>query len=164
MITADLIKESKTYKKVSNKISQLDYYRSNNASEEILKIVGMESKAFGSIMEKLIIEHFSLCKRKNTQHDACFGDKKIEIKSARYWAGQDNCKWQHIELKHDYEFIIFSLVDFDHVKTWIANKSMIRDHITPQGLQGYWTDKNTIMPYIIEFNSREELEFILNNV
>ncbi len=164
MIPVEIIKETKAYKNIVNKISQLSHYEANGASPEILKLVNMESKAFGSVVEKLLIEVYELEKRVNTQHDARLGDKKIEIKAARYWAGKDDCKWQHIEKNHDYELILFALIDFTSIKCWIAKKDVIIQHMTPQGLQGNWADKSTILPHLIEITSKEQLHDLVKTL
>ena len=161
MLPVEIVKETKAYKNTVNKISQYSYYENNGAAPEILKIVNMESKAFGALIEKVLIEHYELDKRVNTQHDARIGEKKLEIKAARYWAGKDECKWQHIEQGHDYDFILFALVDFNSIKCWIAKKEVVCQHMTPQGLQGNWVDKSTILQYLTEVTSKEELfEFV----
>jgi hypothetical protein len=164
MILAETIRETKAFKNIANNITQVSYYESKEAAPEIIKLVKMDSKAFGSAIEKIIIEHYCLEKRVNTQHDARLEDKKIEIKAARYWAGQDNCKWQHIEKNHDYEYILFSLVDFNQIRCWLAKKETVIQHMTPQGLQGNWVDKVTILPHIHEITTKEQLQILINTI
>ena len=164
MILAETIRESSAFKSIANNITQVSYYESKEAAPEIIKLVKMDSKAFGSAIEKILIEHYELDKRVNTQHDARLGDKKIEIKAARYWAGQDNCKWQHIEEKHDYEYILFALIDFNSIRCWLGKKEQVIQHMTPQGKQGNWVDKATIIPHIQEITSKEHLRILIDTI
>jgi len=96
-------KNISSFKSISDKETQIKYYKKMNACDEVLQLVELESKPFGSESEKIIRELFNLGPRTSTQNDATFNGKKIEIKSARYWAGKDDCRWQHLEPEHDYE-------------------------------------------------------------
>ena len=94
--------------------------------------------------------------------------KKIEIKSARYWAGKDDCKWQHLEPEHDYEYVLFVLLDFDRFKIWCIKKSLLmgelRDKkiVTFQGKQGWWVAKSAILPYLTPINNVQDLDNFIN--
>jgi len=143
--------------------TQTRYYRRMSASPHVQQIVDQESKRFGSVCEKIISEMFSLDPRTNTEHDATLNGKKIEIKAARYWACKDDCKWQHLEPDHDYEYALFALLDFHQFKIWVIKKSVLmgelRDQkiVTEQGGQGFWTMKSAILPHLTEITSREDL-------
>jgi hypothetical protein len=144
--------------------TQLQYYQRMNASEEVLKLVGLGSKPFGTISEKLIQTLFGLEERTSSQNDGTFKGKKIEIKCARYWAGKDDCKWQHLEPNHDYEYALFGLLDFHEWKIWGIKKTdlmgELRDKniVTDQGQQGCWTTKSNILPYLTPITSIEDLD------
>jgi len=145
------------------KESQLTYYTKMDASKEVLEIVGHESKRFGSVSENIISEIFKMGPRTSTQNDGVFAGKKIEIKCARYWAGKDDCMWQHLEPEHDYEYVLFGLLDFKEWKVWCIKKSLLmgdlRDKkiITHQGKQGWWTKKSKILPYLTKIETIEDL-------
>ena len=70
--------------------------------------------------------------------------KKIEIKSARYRVGKDDCVWQHLEPDHDYEYAMFTLLDFHGWKVWGIKKTLLMGEmrekkiVTFQGKQGWW--------------------------
>jgi hypothetical protein len=157
-------KTSKSFLEIESKETQIKYYKKMGASQEVLDLVELESKPFGSIVEKIICEVFGLGARTSTQNDCTFNGKKIEIKGARYWAGKDNCKWQHLEADHDYEYVLFVLLDFHGFKVWCINKSTLmgtlRDKhiVTYQGKQGWWVDKAKIIDYLFEIKNIDDLK------
>jgi len=152
-----------SFQKVSNKMSQLDYYISKSSSPEALKLVSLGNKAFGAAIEDIVRECLSLGPRSSSQNDATFGERKIEIKAARYWAGKDDCKWQHLELEHDYDLVLFVLMDFHELRVWAIKKETLmgelrdRKIVTFQGKQGWWTSKKAIMPFLTPIQSLEDL-------
>jgi hypothetical protein len=155
---------SKSFKNISQKMTQLKYYEQNNSTPEVLQLVKLDSKPFGTTSEKILSEILNLGPRTSTQNDATFKNKKIEIKCARYWAGKNECIWQHLEPEHDYEYVLFGLLDFDRWKVWCITKEKLMGElkdkkiITYQGKQGWWTKKSMILPYLTEINSIEDLE------
>ena len=157
-------KNTRAFQSIKAKQTQIKYYKENKASEEVLQLVELESKPFGSESEKIINEIFGLGKRTSTQNDATFKDKKIEIKSARYWAGKDDCVWQHMEPEHDYEYVLFILLDFQGWKVWCIKKTLLMGElrekkiVTFQGKQGWWTKKSAILPYITPIQTIADLE------
>ena len=156
-------KNAKRFKDIKDKMTQKKYYIKMNASETVIELVDLESKAFGTEGEEIIREIFQLGKRTSSQNDATLNGKKIEIKSARYWAGKDDCKWQHLEPDHDYEYALFVLLDFHGWKVWAIKKSLLmgemrdKNIVTFQGKQGWWTNKSKILPYLTPINTIEEL-------
>ena len=167
ILSSESWKETDTYKSIEEKETQIKYYKANNASAEVLALVDLESKPFGSVGEKMISEIFALGKRTSSQNDATLNEKKIEIKCARYWAGQDDCRWQHLEPEHDYEYALFVLLDFHGWKVWAIKKSLLmgemRDKkiVTFQGKQGWWTKKSAILDYMTPIKTKADLESFL---
>jgi len=145
-------------------MTQLDYYTKMQASPEVLQLVALDSKPFGSVSEKIISEILGLGPRTNSQNDATYNGKTIEIKAARYWAGKDDCKWQHLEPDHDYEYAILALLDFHGWKMWCIKKTQLMDLretiVTYQGKQGWWTNKSSILPHLHEIRSVDDLQMI----
>ena len=126
ILSVNYWKNTKTFKSLNdNKETQIKYYKRMNSCEEVIQLVDLESKPFGSISEKLIIDIFKLEPRTSTQNDATKKGKKIEIKAARYWTGKDDCQWQHLEPDHDYEYVLFALLDFQDWKIWGIKKSLL---------------------------------------
>jgi len=157
-------KNTKAFKEIQDKETQIKYYKKNKSCDEVLQLVDLESKPFGSVSEKIICQIFELGPRTSTQNDGTKNGKKIEIKSARYWAGKDDCVWQHLEPEHDYEYALFALLDFHEWKIWCIKKSLLmgdlRDKkiVTFQGKQGWWTKKSNILPYLTPINNIQELD------
>jgi len=97
---------------------------------------------------------YKIGERTSSQNDGVRNGKKIEIKAARRWAGKDNCRWQHLEQEHDYDCVLFALLDFDDWKVWGIKKSILfgeckeKNIVTHQGKQGWWCEKNSILQYL----------------
>lgn len=164
ILAASFWKTSKAFKAIKDKETQLKYYQRMKACEEVLQLVDLESKPFGSESEKILTEIFDLGPRTSSQNDGTRLGKKIEIKSARYWAGKDDCVWQHLEPDHDYEFALFALLDFHGWKVWMIRKSQLMGEcrekrvVTFQGKQGWWTKKSKILPYLTAIESRADMD------
>jgi hypothetical protein len=160
---------TKAFREINDRMSQKDFYIKNNASNEILKLVDLESKSFGTTCEKIIIELFKLEKRTSSENDCRYNEYKIEIKSARYWVSTDlDCKWQHIEPDYDYSYIIFSLLDFKNMKFFILNKNKLLllkeiGILTKQGKQGYWMNLSKSLKYLFEMKTIEDLEYYIRH-
>ena len=90
ILSIDYWKSSKAFTSMITKETQIKYYEKMNASGEILELVSLDSRAFGTNSEKIICEIFNIGPRTSTQNDGTLFGKKIEIKTARYWGGL-NC-------------------------------------------------------------------------
>jgi len=160
-------KNTAAFKAITAKLTQIKYYKKMNSCEEVLQLVDLESKPFGSESEKIIQEIFKLGPRTSSQNDGTYNGKKIEIKSARYWAGKDDCVWQHLEPDHDYEYALFALLDFHGWKIWGIKKSdlmgELRDKkiVTYQGKQGWWVKKSAIVPYLTPIHTTSDLDALI---
>ena len=157
-------KETKAFKKVLATESQEKYYRRMGAPPEVMDLVALESKSFGTKCEHLLAEIFGLGIRTRTQNDATLNGIKIEIKCARYWGGKDDCKWQHLEPEHDYQYLLAALLHTDGTwRVWGVSKKVLmgemRDRmvVVYQGKQGWWFNKNSGLPYLTPIHSREDL-------
>jgi hypothetical protein len=164
ILSANYWKNTRTFKSIKDKETQIKYYKKMNSCEEVLQLVDLESKPFGSESEKIIQEIFRLGPRTSSQNDGTRNGKKIEIKSARYWAGKDDCVWQHLEPDHDYEIALFALLDFQGWKVWAIKKSLLMGEmrekkiVTFQGKQGWWVRKSAILPYLTPIGTITELD------
>jgi hypothetical protein len=156
-------KTSKAFLAIKEKVTQLSYYTDSGADEEVLQLVALDSKPFGSEAEKILVEVLGLGPRTSTQNDGTFNTKKIEIKAARFWAGKDDCVWQHLEPDHDYEYALFALLDFHGWNVWGIKKSLLMGEcrekkvVTFQGKQGWWTKKSAVLPYLTPIRSKADL-------
>ena len=138
--------------------SQLDHYKKNQSPESILFFVDLPGKTFGEkYMEQIAKEHFKLDPRSDSGHDHAKLNKKIEQKSARYHANGGDFKWQHIELKHEFDYLLVTGLDYTMVCNYIASREIVEDLIqkgiiTGQGKknsegiaeaqQGYWFSRS----------------------
>jgi len=169
ILSASNWKNTNTFKLIKDKETQRKYYKKMQSCEEVIQIVDLESKPFGSVSEKIIQEIFTLGPRTSSQNDGTRNGKKIEIKSARYWAGKDDCVWQHLEPDHDYEYAMFALLDFQGWKVWMIKKSILmgemRDKkiVTKQGKQGWWVKKSAIISYLTPINNILELDTFIQS-
>jgi len=169
ILSAKSWRNTKTFKTIKDKETQIKYYKRMNSCEEVLQLVDLESKPFGSESEKIIQEIFGLGQRTCSENDGTWKGKKIEIKSARYWTGEDDCKWQHLEPDHDYEYALFALLDFQCWKVWGVKKSLLmgelRDKkiVTKQGKQGCWVKKSDILPYLTPIHSVSDLDAFISS-
>jgi len=169
ILSATYWKNTNTFKDIKDKETQIKYYKRNNSCEEVLQLVDLESKPFGSESEKIIKEIFKLGPRTSSQNDGVRLGKKIEIKSARYWAGKDDCVWQHLEPDHDYEVALFALLGFQGWKVWGIKKSLLmgemRDMkiVTFQGKQGWWVRKSAIVSYLTPIKNISDLDAFIQS-
>ena len=167
LLSVENWRTSKAFLAMAEKETQLRYYKSKEAAPEVMALVDLDSKPFGSVCESMLVELFGLGPRTSSQNDGTRLNKKIEIKCARYWAGKDDCKWQHLEADHDYEFALFALLDFHGWKVWGIKKSLLMGElrekkvVTFQGKQGWWAKKSALIPYLTEIQSQEQLDALL---
>lgn len=170
ILSAAFWKQTKTFQAIRDKETQIKYYKRMNSCDEVLQLVDLESKPFGSESEKILQEIFQLGARTSSQNDGTRHGRKLEIKSARYWAGKDDCRWQHLEPDHDYEVALFALLDFHGWKVWAITKSLLmgelRDKkiVTFQGKQGWWVQKSAVLPYLTPIRSVAELDAFIGGL
>jgi hypothetical protein len=169
ILSSNYWENTEAFKSIKNKETQIKYYKRMNSSESVLQIVDLESKPFGSVSEKIIKEIFNIGQRTSSQNDGTKNGKKIEIKSARYWAGKNDCVWQHLEPEHDYEYALFVLLDFNGWIVWGIKKSLLmgemRDKkiVTYQGKQGWWVRKSMIVNYLTLIKNINDFDTFINS-
>jgi hypothetical protein len=166
ILSCDSWKTLRSFTSIQDKETQIKYYARRGATPEVLALVELESKPFGSVSEKILSEIFGLGPRSSSQNDGTYNGHKIEIKTARYWAGKDDCRWQHLEPDHDYDYAMLVLLDFQGWKVWGIQKSRLMDLreskiVTYQGKQGWWTSKSAILPHLTPLRSRADLDAAL---
>ena len=167
------------------KKTQLDYYKENKSSQDILYYVDTPGKSFGEkYMENVAREYFRLEKKKDTTHDHVKLSKTIEQKSARYHANGTDWKWQHIEMKHPFDHLLLCGLDFHSIRFFIAPRENVEKLIelkiiTGQGKkingsaepqQGYWFSRNDFQKknvsfddYFQEIMNEKDLVYYLKN-
>ncbi len=170
LLSVDNWKYAKAFVQNTRRETQTQYYVRMNAAPEVIELVSLDSKPFGSVSESLMTEMFKMAPRTSTQNDGVFEGHKCEIKCARRWSGKDDCKWQHMEPEHDYDFAMLALLDFHEWKVWCITKAHLMGElrekkvVTFQGKQGWWTQKSAIMPYITPIQGLECLRKFVNTI
>jgi hypothetical protein len=160
--------------------TQLDYYLQNNALPDIIKYVALQGKTFGEkYMEPIAHDWFNLEKRTSSTHDHIKNGKTIEQKSARFHANGDDWKWQHIEMKHDWDILLLTGLDFDRIRFYVASRLVVIELIaagiiTGQGKkneegiaeaqQAYWFSRSdfrkknkNFTDYFVEISTETDL-------
>ncbi len=161
LLSVDHWKHLKTFVNNTRRETQTQHYVRMNAAPEVIELVSLDSKPFGSVSELILSDLFQMAPRTSSQHDGIFEGHKCEIKCARYWAGKDECRWQHLEPEHDYDFAMMALLDFHEWKVWCIPKTQLMGElrekkvVTFQGKQGWWTLKSAIMPYLTPIHELE---------
>lgn len=168
ILAASSWKNTTTFQSIQSKETQKKYYARMNSSPEVQTLVEMDSKLFGSVIEKMICELLQFGPRASSQNDGTRLGKKIEIKAARYWIGGSgsggDCCWQHLEPEHDYEYALLALLDFHCLQLWAISKSRLMGEmrekkiVTCQGKQGWWVKKSDILPYLTQIHSVAEFD------
>jgi len=167
------ITQTKQFQNIKTSINQEQYYKNNNAPEDILKIVRMSNKKFGEKMQCIIQELLNLEKSSHTGHDAQKKSMnlKFEIKSSRYGVRSGDWMWQHIMEQHNYDYLIFVGVDFNGFKVYIISKKDFmklrwEGFAKMQGGgegQGIWCNCRKIKDYLHEITSQEDFYNFLKN-
>jgi len=150
--------------------AMIEWYKEHGSDEKTLRIVSEENKRYGSVMEKIVLAIKLIGNRENSEHDGIKKNKKIEIKSSRYWSQSYNCRWQHIEKDHDYDCVLFVLLHFDgSLKIWGIEKSVLfgeliqKNILTKQAKQGWWCDKDDVIEYCKEIKTVDDLDSFLQS-
>ena len=117
--------------------TQLDHYMQHHSPESILFFVNCPGKTFGEkYMEQLARVHFQFDPRIDSGHDHTKLTKKIEQKSARYHANGGDFKWQHIEIKHDFDYLLLTGLDYTMIRNYIASRQIVEELIQIGIIQG----------------------------
>ena len=161
LLSVDNWKHTKAFVQNKRRETQTQYYVRMNAAPEVIELVSLDSKPFGTVGEQILAEVFKMAARTSSQNDGVFEGHKCEIKCARYWAGKDECRWQHLEPEHDYDFAMLALLDFHKWNVWCITKAQLMGElrekkvVTFQGKQGWWTLKSAVMPYLTPIHGLE---------
>ena len=121
--------------------TQEEYYRENGSPESILQYVRLPGKTFGEKWcESLCKEHFNMDRRSDSSHDHTKLGKTIEQKSARYGGNGAEWKWQHIEMSHNWDYLLLTGLEFNGFRFYIASRDKVEELIgegviTGQGKQ-----------------------------
>lgn len=152
-------KNCNSFKNFEKKPTQYEYYLQNDSSLEILEIVKMNSKVFGTICEKIVTEILLMSPRLSSQNDATYTfdniTYKFEIKCARFLKNTQDCIFQHIEPEYDFDYLLLCVVNFTRFDIFYLKKEKVLDLIAKnvikkQGKQGYICRKKDIISHLVE--------------
>lgn len=156
-------KNTKKYSLIRLESKQEKFYRKNNSSDEIMRLVTMSNRQFGCVMESIILEMLGLQKSKNTLYDTQYDDIRIEIKASRYWVvGKKSVfRWQHIEPEKPFDILLLVSLNFSKIQVYAVCKRTIHILISLGVLkkqgggngQGFWVESRKILPYCLELDS-----------
>lgn len=187
-VSLDRLKALQSFKiHQKKKRSQIDHYREKNTPPEILFYVGLTGPACGSAMEDIAREIFQLNTRVDSSHDHMLGKFKIEQKTARYHANGAGWKWEHLEVKHDWDFLLLTGINYQSLDFYITTRQNVEELIklgviTGQGKkdkstgvadpqQGYWFTKRDFnkakldfKQYFVQVGSSEDLLMYLQSL
>ena len=149
--------------------SQYEYYKLNGSPEDILRYVKLQGKTFGEkYAEGICQEYFNMSKKTDSSHDHIKLNKTIEQKSARYGKCGEEWKWQHIEMNHNWDYLLVCGLEFNGFRFYIASRKIIeyliiQGVITGQGKknnrgiavpqEGYWFTKSNFVKQNLQFEN-----------
>ena len=159
MIGTDILKSCGIAKLLAEAPPPLPvFYQRNDAPSEIVDLVALSNKRFGTDMETLVCNITGCKKIPDTvgetgwdcKHEATGG--RAEIKASRYWQPPRGSrqpptwKWQHLLADHEWSHVILAGVGFQEIKLFLLTKDtfmflMEKGIITQQGGaggQGCW--------------------------
>ena len=146
--------------------TQTDYYLEGEAHPEIMKYVALSPAAFGTKMEEIAREFLGLGNRSGSGHDHSVNGLTIEQKSSRYTARGEEWMWQHVELKHEWDYLLICGLNLNSIEFYISPRHKIK-HLIEMGVitgqgkkdmdgiaepqQAYWFSKKNFSKKNIEF-------------
>lgn len=177
MITSNFLKTLGSFQNRMQKETMYEFYVRHHATPEILELVSLENRQFGTMMENIIKEVFHLEKSTRTTYDGMLVNAsmklRIEIKSSRYWRSSKHVffKWQHIMRDHDYHVLLLCGLDFHGIRVYAISKqnfmrlldqNIVRQQGGAEG-QGIWATSHEIGAYLTEICSGNDwFEFVKN--
>jgi hypothetical protein len=150
------------------------FYQRNGSPPEIVDLVGLSNKRFGTEMEKIVCKITGCQKIPDKVGETGWDCKHeetnnyIEIKSSRYWQSIRDWKWQHILADHEWSHLILVGIDFKEIKLFLLTKDIFM-HLIEKGLvtqqggaggQGCWFEykKTSTFLHPITGNTLEEIK------
>lgn len=138
------------------------YYQRNGAPKDIVDLVALSNKRFGTNIETLACRLTGCSKVPDVEGSTgwdCehFTKNFPEIKGSRYWQGTKDWRWQHILADHEWSHLILVAVDFTELKLFLLTKklfmNLMRKGIVTQqggaGGQGCWFEYKKTKDYLI---------------
>lgn len=159
------------------KPTQLERYEAKGAPEGILKFIRIGGgPKMGTTLEQYARYTFKGLQKRAKGKDETGYDHLIKLapknilveqKSSGHW-GEDDYKWQHVELKHKWNMLLLCGIDYTSVKFWgMDRKTFTRliseQKITNQGnkagesSEGMWFNYSDVKDSLVEIQTEEQL-------
>ena len=138
-VSVEILNKLKNHQKnlIRKRRSQLDRYVENLSDRDILYYVSLPGPTFGYCMEDITRELFNLEVRKSSSHDHVKNGKTIEQKSARYCSnGILDFRWQHIEMKHEWDLLLCTALDFNRILYYVTTRENVQKLISEKIITG----------------------------
>jgi len=149
------------------------FYRSNGAPEEIINLVGLSNKRFGSVCEELVTNLVGGIRIPDSNGRSGWDmefpftgsqkNSRFEIKSSRYWRSGKHSffKWQHVLPDHEWSHLLLCAVDFDRMRLFALSKPQFMQLITDGKViqqggasgQGCWFELKKIIDVATELTT-----------
>jgi hypothetical protein len=159
------------------KPTQLQRYEQKNAPECIKRFIAIGGgPAMGTTLEQYARYKFKNLEKRSQGNGETGYDHRINLqpkhvlveqKSSGHW-GEDDYKWQHVELKHKWNMLLLCGIDYTCVKFWgMDRKTFTRliseKKITNQGnkagesSEGMWFNYSDVKDSLVEIHNDEQL-------
>ena len=172
-------------RKRNTKLTQFERYEAAGSPESIKRFIAIGGgPKMGVTMEEYARFQFPRLKKRlpgkdQTGYDHVFrvGEESatlycIEQKSSGHW-GQDDFKWQHVEEKHNWHFLLLCGIGYTDVRFWMMNRATFSEliaegKITNQGnkqgdsTEGRWFYYSEVKDSLVEVATDADIEtFVL---
>jgi len=131
--------------------SQYDLYKENKSDKNILKLVQMSNRRFGSVMEDIVCKKYGMKKAKTSIYDVVDKHgKRIEVKAGRIsLTGVYN--FLHIE-DRDYDHFIFVIIKYNDILFYTISKQELFDSglLKRLGNQGFFCQYHKIQHLLLQ--------------
>jgi len=178
-MTSDVSNIDNFWKSISGKEkpTQLQRYEMKNAPGGIKKFIAIGGgPKMGSTLEQYARFTFKPLQKRSKGKDETGYDHQIKLeeknilieqKSSGHW-GDDDYKWQHVEINHKWDMLLLCGIDYTSVRFWgMDRKTFSRliseKKITNQGnktgesSEGMWFNYSNVKDSLVEIQTEEQL-------
>ena len=169
-----------TMEKNTGKLTQHERYEAHGSPAYIKKFIAMGGgPRMGSTLEQYARFNFPLLRKRNkgkgeTGYDQIIPfpanlvrDIYLEQKSSGHW-GEDDYKWQHVEIKHKWDGLLLVGIDYTDIRIWVMdratfNRLIAAKKITNQGnktadsSEGMWFNYSDVKDELKEIKTEADL-------
>ena len=163
-----------------SKCTQLERYEKHKSPEHIKKFIAIGGgPKMGTILEQFARFKFANLNKRNkggkteTGYDHIIKNGEngdciyVEQKSSGHW-GEEDYKWQHVEVNHKWHMLLLCGIDYTDIKFWGMSKETFKKlisekKITNQGnkagdsSEGMWFNYSDVKTYLVEIKNENDL-------